>query len=185
MQFIIDFIIKIFNGNALLSVIMFAFVPVIEIRGAIPLGANMGLTILQSFGLALIGSLLCSVLLLIIVPPFLKVLEKTKFYKKFLDMLLPKIKSLENSKFNIYLALLVFVASPIPLTGVFTGCLLACICKLNFFKSLISINAGNIIAGAIISLITKFLGAFSIYITLFFMIMLVVLAVVYLTKLAK
>lgn len=185
MQNIINFIIKIFNGNIPLSVIMFSIIPVIEIRGAIPLGANMGLSVMQSYGYSLIGSFLCSVLLLLTVPLLLKLLEKTKFYQKFLNIIMPKIKKLENAKFNIYFALLTFVAIPVPLTGVFTGCLLACVFKLNFFKSLIAINVGNVIAGAIISLITKFLGAYSIYITLFFMIMLVVIGVVYLTKFAK
>ena len=185
MQFIIDFILTIFNGNAPLSVLMFAIVPVIEIRGAIPLGVNMGLSIGESFAYSLIGSLICSLMLLLILPVILKLFEKTKIYKKILNVLLPKINKLENCKINMYLGLLLFVAIPLPLTGVCTACLLASMFKLKTWKSFIFINAGNIIAGIIISLITIFLGTFSIYITLVFMIMFVALMVLYLTKLLK
>ncbi len=185
MQWLVDLILKIFGGNPYLSVIAFSFLPVIEIRGAIPLGVNMGLTIWQSFLFSLMGSFFASILIVFLLPYILKLLEKTKFYQKFLNILLPKIEKLKNGKFNIYFALMFFVAIPIPLTGVFTGSCLACICKLNKLKSLIAINAGNIIAGTIISLITLLFGSFSIYITLFFMVMMIVLVVVYLTKLLK
>ena len=185
MQWLVDLILKIFGGNPYLSIIAFSFLPVIEIRGAIPLGVNMGLPISQSFIFSLIGSFISCLLILFIFPPILKLLEKTKFYQKFLAILMPKIEKLQQGKFNIYIALMLFVAIPLPLTGVFTGSCLACVCKLNKLKSIIAINLGNIIAGLIILLITLLFGHFSIYITLFFMIMMVVLVAVYLTKFIK
>lgn len=185
MQWLVDFILKIFGSNPYLCVIAFSFLPVIEVRGAIPLGVNMGLNLQESFLFSLIGSFIASLIIIFVLPFVLKLLEKTKFYQKFLNILIPKIEKLKQGKLNIYLALMLFVAIPIPLTGVFTGSCLACVCKLNRLKSLVVINTGNIIAGILITLITVLFGNFSIYITLFFMIIMVVLVAVYLTKLFK
>ena len=87
-----------------------------------------------------------------------------KIYKKYFGYILLKIqKKTEVVKKNFnkfgYLALLLFVAIPLPGTGAWTGCLIAWIMKLDRIKSFFAIAIGIIIAGVIILLIS--LGIFS------------------------
>ena len=59
-----------------------------------------------------------------------------------------------NSKYGVYLGLLLFVATPIPGTGAYTGVLAASILDLDFKKTMISLAGGVLGAGFIVSLVT-------------------------------
>ena len=185
MQALTDLILKVFNGNLILSVICFSLIPVIEIRGAIPLGISLGLNPLKSVYLSLIGSMISCVLFLLFLPFIFKLFEKTKFYNKFLNAIMPKVKLLEEKKFNIYIALMLFVAIPLPLTGVTTACIVSCILKLKKEKSFFFIMLGNIIASIIISLTTLLLGSYSIILTLIFVIAFFIIALTYILKVVR
>ena len=49
-----------------------------------------------------------------------------------------------------YFALMLFVAVPLPVTGAWSGSLIACVLGLNRWKSFLAISAGIIIAGLIV-----------------------------------
>ena len=53
-----------------------------------------------------------------------------------------------------YLGLLLFVALPLPFTGAWTGSLIAYLFDLDFYKSLLTIFIGVIIAASIMTLLT-------------------------------
>jgi uncharacterized membrane protein len=134
-------------------------VPLIELRGAIPVAVGMDLGLPEWLVLivAIIGN--------IIPVPFIyffarKVLEwgtqrKWKPFKQFCDFCLKKgekggeklLKKAGN--YGTYFALFLFVAIPIPGTGAWTGALAASILKLDFKKTMFAIIAGIITAGLI------------------------------------
>ena len=68
-----------------------------------------------------------------------------------------------ESKYGIYLGLLLFVAIPIPGTGAYTGVLAASILDLDFKKTIISLIGGVLCAGFLVTLLTFVikLGIFS------------------------
>lgn len=70
-------------------------------------------------------------------------------------------KLLNSENNNIYIALFLFVAIPLPATGAWTGTLAASILDLDFRKSVLSILAG-VISASIIMNILSFIG-FSIF----------------------
>ena len=150
-----------------LLVFVISMVPLIELRGAIPIavGMDLGLPEWLVLVIAMIGNILPV--------PFIfffarKVLEwgskvKWKPFKQFCDFCLKKgqkagEKLLKKAKDGVYVALFLFVAIPIPGTGAWTGTLAASILKLDFKKTIISIIAGVLVAGIIMLLVS--LGLF-------------------------
>ena len=153
----------------ILIVFLVSMVPLIELRGAIPIAVGMGLELPEwaILIIAIIGNM--------IPVPFIywfarKVLEwgskcKWKPFKKFCDFCLKKgqkagNKLLAKVKGGVYWALFLFVAIPIPGTGAWTGTLAASILKLDFKKTIIATLAGVLTAVLIMMAIS--LGLFKV-----------------------
>ena len=76
-----------------------------------------------------------------------------------------------------------FVAVPIPLTGVWTGSAVASFMGLGFFKSMLMVWAGNLVAALIISLLSYFLADYIDYIIYALLAIVVIALVAYIVKL--
>ena len=139
-----------------LLVLLVSMVPVIELRGAIPIGVGLGVPEPLALLIAVIGNM--------IPVPFIykfsrKLLDlghnsKWKPIKKFCDFCLKKgdragNKLQKKAGDNIYLALFLFVGIPIPGTGVWTGTLAASLLDLDYKKTVKSIICGVLLAGTI------------------------------------
>lgn len=196
-------------GEALgpsLAVFLLSIIPIAEARVAIPFGIDMGLTPVESFGWAFLGSSLMAPILIIIFIPIINALSRTKLFSrvgKFLyDKFEKKSKGLSktisdtqsdapqpserSNKFRITSSDLkkmggtaIFVAIPLPLTGVWTGSAVASILKIGFIKSVIGVVIGNAVACAVITLISYLFKDYISWITLSFFVI-AVAAVVFL-----
>ncbi len=145
-------------------------VPLIELRGAIPIAVGMNVE-LPEWGILLIA-IIGNILPVPVIYLFArKVLEwgsnkcKWQAFKKFCDFCLKKgqkagDKLLAKVKGGVYWALFLFVAIPIPGTGAWTGTLAASILKLDFKKTILSVIAGVITAGLIMLAVS--LGLFKV-----------------------
>lgn len=145
-------------------------IPLIELRGAIPIAIGMELELPE--WLILIIAIVGNVIPIPIIYLFArKVLIwgstkcKWKAFKKFCDFCLKKgekagDKLLRKVKGGVYWALFLFVAIPIPGTGAWTGTLAASILNLDFKKTIIAIISGVLAAGIIMLLVS--LGVFKI-----------------------
>jgi uncharacterized membrane protein len=89
-----------------------------------------------------------------------KWLRNYSFWKNLMDWLFSKTRKRADAKIKRYehLGLLLFVAIPLPFTGAWTGALIAYLFDLKFFKSLITIFVGVIIAALIMIGITLTFG---------------------------
>lgn len=153
----------------ILLVFLVSMVPLIELRGAIPIaiGMDLGLPEWAVLIIALIGNVIPVPIIYLFAR---KVLEwggkcKVKWFKKFCDFCLKKgekagTKLLKKAKGGVYFALFLFVAIPIPGTGAWTGTLAASILNLDFKKSMFAVIAGVITAGLIMLLFS--LGVFKV-----------------------
>ncbi|MBR3230682.1 small multi-drug export protein [Candidatus Saccharibacteria bacterium] len=142
----------------ILVVLLISMVPLIELRGAIPvaIGMDLGLPEWLVLIVAIIGNIIPIPLIYFFAR---KVLEwgsqkKWQAFKKFCDFCLKKgekagEKLLKKAKAGVYVALFLFVAVPLPGTGAWTGTLAASILKLDFKKTIIAIVAGVVAAGLI------------------------------------
>ena len=140
--------------NYLLLMIM-ASVPVIELRGAIPLGISWGLNLLYVYICCVIGSTLISIPLII---TFRNILNKIKKHKKiyklgyFIDNKINRrMKKMKNVTI---LGIILFVGIPLPTTGAWTAAAIASILKMRMRDALLGIFLGNMLSGIIVSAIS-------------------------------
>lgn len=138
-------------------------VPIVELRGSIPIAVSMDLPLLQSYIISIIGNMLPVPFIYLFAKKVLEWGSNLKRGNKFFKWCLNKGEKGGNklkakAKNGIYLALLLFVGIPLPGTGAWTGTLAASILDLDFKKSVISVMLGVILAGIIMGLIS--LGIF-------------------------
>lgn len=185
---IINFFDKTLN-NDILTIIVIAIIPIIELRGSIPVAIAMGMPVWQAYLWAWLGSSLVCPILLLILRPVLDWMKKTKWFRS----LALAVESTFRSKADKVvkeserddpkktkkkmLGVYAFVAVPLPLTGVWSGSAVAAFLNMSFGKALISVLLGNLTAGAIVTLLAYFLADYMDYIlTGFLIIVLLVLA---------
>ncbi len=135
------------------KVFVISMVPIIELRGAVPIGIGMGLPLLPTFIVAVVGNTLPVPFLIAFSQRVLRWLAKFEkigpFFQKIIDRAEEKAKTIGT---NELLGLFLFVAIPLPGTGAWTGSLIAALLQLNWKKALPAIFAGIVGAGIIMSL---------------------------------
>ncbi len=133
-----------------LGVFIISMIPVVELRGAVPVGVGMGINPVVVYLLAVLGNILPVPFILAFIRPIFNALKKTKllnFVKKIEDRALNKSKKVqERSVFGLML----FVAIPLPGTGAWTGALIASLLNMRYKFALPSIFAGVLISGVIV-----------------------------------
>ena len=142
-------------------------VPIVELRGAIPIAEGMGLNIALYYPIAIIGNLLPVPVIYLFARKVLEWGKDKKAIGGFFTWCLEKgerggekLRKSAGTK-GIFLALLLFVGIPLPGTGAWTGTLAASFLKLDFKTSIYAVSMGVILAGIIMSLgskIVAFLG---------------------------
>lgn len=146
-----------------------SMIPVGELRSSIPIAINIyGLSPLSAFFWSVLGNILISIVLLLILEPISHFLD-SHFYliNRFFNWLFERTRKRHSQKFENWgsLALIAFVAIPLPMTGVWSGCLAAFVFGVPFKKSFPSVALGALIAGVVVTLIS--LGAASLKQSLF------------------
>ena len=140
-----------------LCVFFCSMIPIIELRGAIPLGAALGLPLWQSFTLSVIGNMLPVPIILLFVKKVLEFMSKCKikFFNKVAKWVYAKA---EKNKAKIekysFWGVTLFVAIPLPMTGAWTGTLVAALLDMKFWKALLSAFIGVLIAAVVMSLVS-------------------------------
>lgn len=137
-----------------LIVFLISMVPVVELRGAIPVAVANGLNIYWSYVICIIGNMLPVPLIYLFARKVLVWGADKKYIGKFFKFCLEKGekggKKLEAKAGNgLFVALMLFVGIPIPGTGAWTGTLAASILDMGFKKSIIAVMCGVLIAGII------------------------------------
>lgn len=135
----------------LISFLMSA-VPLIEQRGAIPYGIFSGQPAWLVFLVSLAGSILPVPFILLLFNQIYQWLLKWQFFDRVVKHIDKKIAK-NQATFEKYeeLALIIFIAIPLPTTGLWTGSAIASFLKLDFKKSLFCAVFGGIISATIIT----------------------------------
>jgi uncharacterized membrane protein len=127
--------------------------PISELRGGIPLGTHLGLAPWSVFLMAVIANSL------IFFPVFFalrlfydKFLFRIPLFKKYLDSLRKRGKPVVD-KYGFW-GLALFVAIPFPLTGAYTGTILAWLLGMDWRKAFPAVGLGVIIAGIVVLAVT-------------------------------
>lgn len=138
-----------------LTVMLTAALPIIELRGAIPVGMSLGMSPAHATVISFIGSMIPVPFILFTIRPIFNYLKKTKLFKKLVHKLTDKSlnKSGKIQKYGAW-GLLVFVAIPLPGTGVWSGSLAAALLDMRFKWAFPAILVGNLIAGILIMVLS-------------------------------
>lgn len=133
------------------TVVLTAALPVIELKGAIPVGISLGMAPLHAAALSFVGSIIPVPFILFSIRPIFNHLRKTMFFGRIVNRLTSKsmAKSGKIQKYGAW-GLLVFVAIPLPGTGVWTGSLIAAMLDMRFKWAFPAIFFGNLAAGILI-----------------------------------
>ena len=154
----------------ILIVLIISMIPLVELRGAIPVavGMDLGLPEWLVLIIAIIGNIIPVPIIYLFARKVLEWGSKVKWkpFRQFCNFCLKKgdkggQKLLQKAgKHGKYFALFLFVAVPIPGTGAWTGTLAASVLNLNFKKTILSITAGILVAGLIMLAVS--LGLFKV-----------------------
>ena len=132
-----------------------AMLPIIELRGAIPIGVGWGLNLPLCYIISVLGNILPVPFVILFGKFILSKLAKIKkigpFFQRIIDKANEKAKTLGTAEF---LGLLMFVAIPLPGTGAWTGALIAAILQMRMKKAIPAIILGVISSGIIMLLLS-------------------------------
>lgn len=194
-----QFLLGIFGGNKILATLFVSMFPLIELKGAIPIGTGLfGMNLWATAGIAYLGSTLVSVAEFFILIPIFYLLKKIGFIRRLIEKIEQVFKdkaeeiakkadgSAEKEARKIMmLSLFVFVAVPFPVTGVWTGTAIAVFLGLKFRESVLPIAGGNLIAGVLITLLTMAFGSYVDYIIYALFTIAIVMLVIFIVKVAR
>ena len=168
-----ELLTNIFGSNSELATFLISMVPLIELKGAIPLGVSSiwgtaALHTWQAFLWALFGSCLVVPIIALIFRPIYNWMKDKKFFKVIVDFVVGDVvkrsdevnaKNQTKSSRRLFwlkvTTVLLFVAFPVPLTGVWTGTCFAILLGLNFWVACATVILGNTICGVIVTFICQ------------------------------
>lgn len=132
-----------------------AAMPIIELRGAIPVGLALGLNVWTTFIFAYLGTLVPVPVLLFFLRPVMSYLKQTRMLRWFAVWLEERTrrKSTSVQKYSL-IGLFLFVAVPLPTTGVWTGSMIAAFLNIRILHAFPIIALGNLVAGLIVMFIS-------------------------------
>ena len=145
-----------------LWILFISMLPLVEIRGAVPVAVLSGLPIIPSCIVSVIGNLIPVPFIFLFARRILEWGKDKKYIGRLCTWFLEKgqkggRKLEEKAGKGLYWALFLFVGIPVPGTGAWTGMLAASILNMDFKKSTVATLAGVLLAGAIV-LVAALLG---------------------------
>lgn len=140
----------------LLKVVLMSMVPLIEQRGAIPMGIlAFHMNPFLVFVASLVGSFIPSPFIYIFFNKIFAWMKTVKQLTKFTDFVEKKVqkgsKQLEKYK---EIGLITFVGIPLPTTGLWTGTAIAAFMGLDFKKSMWCVFLGGVVSAVIITIVS-------------------------------
>jgi len=139
-----------------LKVIGIGMAPISELRGAIPLAISFyHFPWYTAYILGVIGNLIPVPFILLFLNSVIPVLRRIRFMERLIDWFFTRTrrkgKLVERYE---WLGLMVFVAIPLPITGAWTGAILAVLLGLIFKSAFSAVGVGILVAGVIVTAAT-------------------------------
>ena len=153
-----------------LIIFLVSMVPLIELRGAVPITVGMNLPLLPSYIVCILGNMLPVPIIFFFARKVLEWGADKPVIGKFFTFCLEKghkggEKLQAKAGRGLFVALLLFVGIPLPGTGAWTGTLAASLLDMDFKSSVIAVMGGVVLAGVIMALLS--LGVFGALGTIF------------------
>ena len=154
---------KIWNSflGKLLMTFLISMVPVVELRGAIPIAVTHDLPFWWAIAVSIVGNLVPVPFIIIFIK---KIFAWLRTKSRWLNDLVTRLENRAVSKIDTvkkyqFWGLFMFVAIPLPGTGAWTGALIAAMMDMEVKDAMPSIALGVVTAGAIVAFVTYGAGA--------------------------
>jgi len=135
-------------------VMLVSMLPIVELRGGIPFARLLMLPLWQAILFSVVGNLIPIPFILLFIRKIFDWLRPTRFFGKIVQKLenraMNKSEGISRAEFW---GLVVFVGIPLPMTGGWTGALIAALLRIDFKKAMLAEIIGVAIAATIMSLI--------------------------------
>lgn len=139
----------------MLKTLVTAMMPILEIRGAIPVGVASGLDPWLAFAVGFVGNMLPIPILILLTRKIIEWLKKHNMLVKLTAWLENKgSKGAQKVQKYSFWGLFILVAIPLPGTGAWTGALVASLLDMRLKRALPAIAMGVSAAGLIVLLVT-------------------------------
>lgn len=139
----------------MLKTLVTAMMPILEIRGAIPVGVASGLDPWLAFAVGFVGNMLPIPILILLTRKIIEWLKKHNMLVKLTAWLENKgSKGAQKVQKYSFWGLFILVAIPLPGTGAWTGALVASLLDMRLKRALPAIAIGVAVAGLIVLLVT-------------------------------
>ena len=144
-----------------LLVFLISMVPLIELRGAVPIALGMDIHYFPALVICIIGNMLPVPFIYFFARKILVWGADKRFIGKFFTFCLEKGERAgqkmvaKTGRKGLFVALLLFVGIPIPGTGAWTGALGASFLNMGFKSTVAAVSLGVILAGGIMALISS------------------------------
>ena len=141
-----------------LLIFLISMVPVVELRGAMPIAMGMDIEFFPALIICVLGNMLPVPFIYFFARKFLKWGARQRYIGEFCGFFLEKGEKAgkklvsKTGRGGLFLALLLFVGIPIPGTGAWTGTLGASFLDMGFKSTVLSVSLGVILAGCIMAL---------------------------------
>jgi len=143
--------------NEIVTILFLAALPISELRGAIPVAMGVyGFDPISSYLLGVVGNLLPVPILLKLLGPVTELLRRSVILNRLVSWLFARTRrrySVQIERFGA-MALILFVAIPLPATGAWTGALIAHVFGIPFKYAFLLIALGVSLAGVLVTLAT-------------------------------
>ena len=134
------------------ALFLISMLPFVELRGAIPVGAAIGLPWYLNMIVSIVGNLLPVPFILLFSVKAFEFMKKHNILVKFIEKIENRAKKRsEGLATGEFIGLMLFVAIPFPGTGAWTGALIAALLQFERKRSFIYITLGVLIAAAIMT----------------------------------
>lgn len=132
-----------------------SMIPVIELRGAIPVAFAMGMEWWKALILCVIGNLVPVPFIVVYMRPLFNFFRKSRFFVGIIEWLEKRtMKKADTVLKYSAIALFAFVAVPLPGTGAWTGAMIAAILGMRLKHAMPAIILGVLTAGVIMSMLS-------------------------------
>ena len=139
----------------MLKTLVTAMMPILEIRGAIPVGVASGLDPWLALAVGFVGNMLPIPILILLTRKIIEWLKKHNVLVKLTAWLENKgSKGAQKVQKYSFWGLFILVAIPLPGTGAWTGALVASLLDMRLKRALPAIAMGVAVAGLIVLLVT-------------------------------
>ena len=139
----------------MLKTLVTAMLPILEIRGAIPVGVASGLDPWLAFAVGFVGNMLPIPILILLTRKVIEWLKQHNMLVKLTAWLENKgSKGAQKVQKYSFWGLFILVAIPLPGTGAWTGALVASLLDIRLKRALPAIAMGVAVAGLIVLLVT-------------------------------